>query len=324
MPYAIRVHETGGPDALKWEELPAEKPGKGEVLIRHTAIGLNYIDVYFRTGLYKAPLPFIPGQEGAGVVLAVGRGVTGLKPGDRVAYTNVSTGGYSEQRVVPADKLIKLPAGIADVTAAAMMLKGLTAQFLVRRAHKVAKGETILVHAAAGGVGMIVCQWASHLGATVIGTVGSKEKAKIARAHGCTHPIVYTEEDFVERVAKITKGRKVPVVYDSVGKDTFEGSLNCLQPRGLFVTYGNSSGPIPPFAPLVLTQKGSLFMTRPALPAYIGTRAEYEAAARDLFKVVKSGAVKIEVNQTFPLKDAAAAHRALESRKTTGSTVLIP
>ncbi|MGE0745758.1 MAG: quinone oxidoreductase [Rhodospirillales bacterium] len=324
MPYAIRVHETGGPDALKWEELPAEKPGKGEVLIRHTAIGLNYIDVYFRTGLYKAPLPFIPGQEGAGVVLAVGRGVTGLKPGDRVAYTNVSTGGYSEQRVVPADKLIKLPAGIADVTAAAMMLKGLTAQFLVRRAHKVAKGETILVHAAAGGVGMIVCQWASHLGATVIGTVGSKEKAKIARAHGCTHPIVYTEEDFVERVAKITKGRKVPVVYDSVGKDTFEGSLNCLQPRGLFVTYGNSSGPIPPFAPLVLTQKGSLFMTRPALPAYIATRAEYEAAARDLFKVVKSGAVKIEVNQTFPLKDAAAAHRALESRKTTGSTVLIP
>jgi len=324
MPYAIRVHETGGPDALTWEQVPAEKPAKGEVLIRHTAIGLNYIDVYFRTGLYKAPLPFVPGQEGAGVVMAVGRGVTGLKPGDRVAYTNVSTGGYSEQRLVPADKLIKLPAGIADVTAAAMMLKGLTAQFLVRRVHKVAKGETILVHAAAGGVGMIVCQWASHLGATVIGTVGSKEKAKVARAHGCAHPIVYTEEDFVERVAKITKGRKVPVVYDSVGKDTFEGSLNCLQPRGLFVTYGNSSGPIPPFAPLLLTQKGSLFMTRPALPAYIATRAEYEAAARDLFKVVKSGAVKIEVNQTFPLKDAAAAHRALESRKTTGSTVLIP
>jgi len=324
MPYAIRVHETGGPDALRWEEVTVGKPGKGEVLIRHTAIGLNYIDVYFRTGLYKAPLPLIPGQEGAGVVLAVGRGVTGLKPGDRVAYTNVPSGGYSEERLVPADKLIKLPAGIADATAAAMMLKGLTAQFLVRRAHKVAKGETILVHAAAGGVGMIVCQWAHHLGATVIGTVGSKEKAKIARAHGCTHPIVYTEEDFVERVAKITKGRKVPVVYDSVGKDTFEGSLNCLQPRGLFVTYGNSSGAIPPFAPLLLTQKGSLFMTRPALPAYIATREEYEAAARDLFKVVKSGAVKIEVNQTFPLKDAATAHRALEGRRTTGSTVLLP
>jgi NADPH2:quinone reductase len=324
MSYAIRVHETGGPDALKWEEVAVAKPAKGEVLIRHTAVGLNYIDVYFRTGLYKAPLPFIPGQEGAGVVEAVGRGVTAFKPGDRVAYTNVPTGAYSERRIVPADKLIKVPAGIADVTAAAMMLKGLTAQFLVRRVHKVTAGETILVHAAAGGVGMIVCQWASHLGATVIGTVGSKEKAKIARAHGCTHPIVYTEENFVDRVAKITKGRKLPVVYDSVGKDTFEGSLNCLQPRGLFVTYGNASGPIPPFSPLLLTQKGSLFMTRPALPAYIATREEYEAAARDLFRAVKSGAVKIEVNQSFALKDAAQAHRALEARRTTGSTVLIP
>ena len=323
MPYAIRCHRTGGPEVLTWEDVPVGKPGKGQVLVRHTAVGLNFIDVYFRTGLYPAPTPFVPGQEAAGVVEAVGRGVTALKVGDRVAYGSGPIGSYAEMRVMDAAQLVRIPSGISDVEAAAMMLKGLTAQYLIRRIHKVAPGETILVHAAAGGVGLIACQWASHLGATVIGTVGSKEKAKIAKAHGCTHPIIYTEEDFVARVKKITKGKGVPVVYDSVGKDTFPASLDCLVPRGMFVTYGNSSGPIPPFAPGILTQKGSLFMTRPSLPAYIATPEELASAARDLFKVVKSGAVKIEVNQTFPLKDAAKAHRALEARRTTGSTVLV-
>ena len=323
MPYAIRCHRTGGPEVLTWEDVPVGKPGKGQVLVRHTAVGLNFIDVYFRTGLYPAPTPFVPGQEAAGVVEAVGRGGTALKVGDRVAYGSGPIGSYAEMRVMDAAQLVRIPSGISDVEAAAMMLKGLTAQYLIRRIHKVAPGETILVHAAAGGVGLIACQWASHLGATVIGTVGSKEKAKIAKAHGCTHPIIYTEEDFVARVKKITKGKGVPVVYDSVGKDTFPASLDCLVPRGMFVTYGNSSGPIPPFAPGILTQKGSLFMTRPSLPAYIATPEELASAARDLFKVVKSGAVKIEVNQTFPLKDAAKAHRALEARRTTGSTVLV-
>lgn len=324
MPYAIRVHETGGPEVMKWEEVAVGKPGTGEILVRHTAVGLNFIDVYFRIGLYPSPKPFTPGQEGAGVVEAVGRGVTHVKVGDRVAYASGPIGSYSQMRVMEAARVVKIPPGITDQEAAAMMLKGLTAQYLIREIHKVKKGETILIHAAAGGVGLIVCQWAKHLGATVIGTVGSKEKARLAKKHGCDHPIVYTEENFVERVKKITKGRGVPVVYDSIGKATFPASLDCLETRGLFVTFGNASGPVPAFETLLLSQRGSLFLTRPSLPHYIRDHAELSMRARDLFKVVKSGAVKIEINQTWPLRDAATAHAALQARQTTGSTVLLP
>ena len=322
MSKAIRIHEHGGPETLRWDEVETGAPDAGQVLIRQTAAGLNFIDVYHRAGLYPVPsLPAIIGNEGAGVVEAVGDGVTSVQVGDRVAYC-MSLGSYTERRVIDAERLVKIPNGITDHQAAAMMLKGCTVQYLVKTIYPVTSGDTILLHAAAGGVGLIACQWAKHLGATVIGTVGSDEKAELARAHGCDHTIVYTRENIVERVKTLTDGAGVPVVYDSVGKDTFIASLDCLQPRGLMVSYGNASGPVDPFSPGLLAVRGSLFLTRPTLASYIGTRDELDASAADLFGVVESGAVKIAVSQTFPLEDAAQAHRALEARETTGSTVL--
>ena len=321
MPHAIRIHETGGPEVLKWEEVDVGVPGPGEVKIRQEAAGLNFIDVYHRTGLYKQGLPFTPGVEGAGVVAAVGDRVTDLKVGDRVTYAS-QIGGYAEERLIAADRAVKLPDSISTEQAAAMMLQGLTARMLIRAIHRVQAGETILIHAAAGGVGLIVCQWAKALGATVIGTVSTDEKAQLARAHGCDHPIIYTRQDFVADVERITSGKKLPVVYDGVGKDTFMKSLDCLQPRGLMVSFGNASGAVDPFSPLVLSQKGSLFLTRPTLNHYIVTREELQQSANDLFDVVATGRVKVEVKQRFALKDAADAHRALEARKTSGSTVL--
>jgi NADPH:quinone reductase len=321
MPHAIRVHETGGPEVLKWEEVQVGEPAPGQVRLRQEAAGLNFIDVYHRTGLYKQELPFTPGVEGAGVVEAVGPDVTSVKPGERVAYAG-PIGGYAEVRLIPADRVVKLPDAISSEQAAAMMLKGLTAEMLIQRVYPVKSGETILVHAAAGGVGLILCQWAKALGATVIGTVGSDEKAELARAHGCEHPIVYTRQDFVAEVERITGGAKVPVVYDGVGRDTFMKSLDCLALRGMMVSFGNASGPVDPFPPSLLAQKGSLFLTRPTAYDYVARPAELEQAAADLFRVVESGKVKIEVKQRFPLEDAAGAHRALEARKTSGSTVL--
>ena len=323
MKKAIRMHATGGPEVLRWEDVPVPDPGPGEALIQQHAVGLNYIDVYFRTGLYKAPsMPLTIGQEGAGTVTAVGAGVTVVKPGDRVAYAG-PIGGYATDRVLPADRLVKLPDAISFETGAAMMLQGMTAQYLVRRTHVVKAGETIVVHAAAGGVGLILCQWAKHLGATVIGVVSSEEKAALARDNGAAHTVIGSS-GLVAEVKKITGGAMVPVVYDSVGKDTWNASLDCLAPLGLMVSYGNASGPVPPFDLGVLGAKGSLFLTRPTLATYAAKRADLEAVAADLFSVVTSGAVRIQVNQTFPLQDAAKAHIALESRKTTGSTVLIP
>ena len=322
MPHAIRFHKAGGPEVLTWEDVPVGKPGHGEARVRHTAIGLNYVDTYIRSGLYPSQLPSGLGNEAAGVVEEVGSGVTDIKAGDRVAYGNSPVGAYAEVRVMPADRLIVLPNGISDKHAAAMMLKGLTTQYLIRQIFKVKRGDTILFHAAAGGVGLIACQWAKSLGATVIGTVGSEEKAKLAKAHGCDHPIVYTKEDFVERVKEITRGEKLPVVYDSIGKDTWPKSLDCLRPFGLLVSFGQASGPIGPVDLGILAAKGSLYVTRPTLNTYAAKRADMLAMARDLFDAVLSGAVKIEVNQTCPLKDAAQAHRDLQSRKTTGSTVL--
>lgn len=324
MTRAIRIHKVGPPAVMKWEEVEIGKPKKGEVLLRQTAVGLNFIDTYQRTGLYPMSLPAVLGLEGAGVVGAVGLGVTGLKAGDRVAYAGGPSGSYAEQRNYPADRLIKIPKEISDQTAAAMTLKGMTARYLLRDTYRVKRGDTILIHAAAGGLGLILCQWASYLGATVIGTVGSKQKADMARAHGCHHPIIYTKQNFVDRVKRLTKSAGVPVVYDSIGKDTFPASLDCLQKRGLFVSFGNASGPVPPFAAGILAQKGSLYMTRPTLFDYIATRKELEANARDLIGVVKKGVVKIEINQTYALKDAAKSHRDLERRKTTGSTILLP
>jgi len=321
MTKAIRVHETGGPDVLKWEDVNVPEPGAGEALVRQTAAGLNFIDTYQRSGLYPIALPAIMGNEGAGVIEAVGDGVTEVKPGDRVAYHS-APGAYAEQRIVPSWLLAKLPDSISDQQGASMMLKGGTAQYLLRQTYSVQAGDTIVVHAAAGGVGLITCQWAKHLGATVIGTVGSDEKAALAKAHGCDHAIVYSREDFTARVKEITDGKGVPVVYDSVGKDTFMGSLDCLQPRGLMVSFGNASGPPDPLNVLALSQKGSLFLTRPTLGHYTPNHAAVLKVANDLFDVVSSGAVKIEINQTYPLQDAAQAHRDLESRKTTGSTVL--
>ena len=321
MPHAIRIHETGGPEVLKWEEVEVGEPGPGQVKLRQEAAGLNFIDVYHRTGLYPQALPFIPGVEGAGVVESVGPGVSDFGRGDRVAYAG-AIGGYAEERLIDADRLVKLPDGLSTEQAGAMMLQGLTAHMLLRGVYSVAAGDTILIHAAAGGVGLIVCQWAKALGATVIGTVGSDEKAELARAHGCDHPIVYTREDFVAEVERITSGAKLPVVYDSIGKDTFLRSLDCLRRRGLMVSFGNASGPPDPIAPGVLQQKGSLFLTRPTVNDYTSTRAELETAARALFAVVASGKVKVEINQRFPLKDAAEAQRALEARETSGSTVL--
>ena len=324
MSKAIRIHRTGGPEVMVWEDVEVGRPGPGEARIRHTAVGLNFIDTYHRSGLYPLPgLPAVLGREAAGVVEEIGEGVTDLAPGDRVAYP-MGPGSYAEEAVISADRLLLLPDGIEDTQAAAMMLKGITAHYLLRRTFRVEPGQTILFHAAAGGVGLIACQWAKALGATVIGTVGTAEKAELAAAHGCDHPIVYTTESFVDRVKELTDGRGVPVVYDSVGKDTFEGSLDCLAPLGLMVSYGNASGPVPPFSILTLSAKGSLFLTRPTLATFIARREDLLSAGRELFDVVVRGAVKVEVNQTYPLEDAATAHRDLESRKTTGSTVLIP
>ena len=321
MPHAIRVHQTGGPEVLKWEEVDLGEPGPGQVRLRQEAAGLNFIDVYHRTGLYTQDLPFTPGVEGAGIVEALGSGVTSVKVGDRVAYAG-PIGGYSEQRLIAADGLVKLPEAISSEHAAAMMLQGLTVEMLIRRVFPVKAGDTILVHAAAGGVGLILCQWAKALGATVIGTVGNDEKAELARAHGCDHPIVYTRQDFVAEVERITDGKKVPVVYDGVGRDTFMKSLDCLARRGMMVSFGNASGPVDPFPATLLATKGSLFLTRPTLFDYVITPEELQAAAKALFEVIGSGKVKVEVKQRFALEDAAEAHRALEARKTTGSTVL--
>ncbi len=321
MSKVVRIRQVGGPEVLRWEDVDVGNPEDGQALIRQTAAGLNYIDTYHRTGLYPvASLPAVLGMEGAGVVEAVGQGVREVSVGDRVAYC-MAIGGYAERRLVQARVLVRLPDGISDEQGAAMMLKGCTAQYLLRRTYTVKPGETILIHAAAGGVGLIACQWAKHLGATVIGTVGSPDKAAVAQAHGCDHTINYKTEHFVERVQEITKGAGVPVVYDSVGKDTFTASLDCLRPRGLMVSFGQSSGAIPPFSPGVLATKGSLFLTRPTLANYTGTREELVATANQLFDVVLKGAVKIEVNQTYPLNQAAQAHRDLEARKTTGSTL---
>ena len=323
MTHAIRFHKTGGPEVLVWEEVQVGKPGPGEARVRHTAVGLNFVDIYNRMGVYPTALPAGLGGEAAGVVEEVGPGVSDLKPGDRVAYGSAPSGAYSEARLIPADRLIKLPDGINDKKAAAMMLKGLTAQYLIRQTYRVKAGDTILVHAAAGGVGLILCQWAKHLGATVIGTVGNDAKAKLAKEHGCAHVIVYSREDFVKRVNEITGGKKVPVVYDSVGKDTFMKSLDCLAPLGLLASFGQSSGNVDAFNPGILAQKGSLYLTRPTLVTYGAKRENLVAMAKELFEVVQSGAVKINVNQTYPLKDAAKAHSDLAARKTTGSTVLL-
>jgi NADPH2:quinone reductase len=320
---AIVVRQHGGPEVLSWEDVEVGAPGPGEARIRHGAVGLNFVDVYFRTGLYKAAPPFIPGSEGAGTVVAVGSGVTHVRPGDRVTYSG-QMGAYAEERLIPADRLIVLPEAIDFRTAAGMTLKGLTAQYLLRRTFSVEKGHTILFHAAAGGVGSIACQWANHLGATVIGTVGSEEKAKLARAHGCHHVINYRTENFVERVKEITGGAKCDVVYDSVGRDTFPGSLDCLKPLGLWALFGQSSGTIQNFDLNLLAQKGSLFCTRPTLFVYAAKREDLERMAADLLDVVSGGHVKVDVNQEFRLADAAEAHRALEGRKTTGATVLLP
>lgn len=319
--HAIVAQETGGPEVLKWQEVEVGDPGNGEIRVRHTAVGLNYIDTYHRTGLYPVEPPFTVGLEGAGVVESVGPGVTTVSEGDRVAYAAPPMGAYAEARLMPADKVVTVPEGVSDETAAAMMLKGMTTEYLLRRTYEVKAGDTILFHAAAGGVGLIACQWAKALGATVIGTVGTEEKAELARAHGCDHPILYTQEDFVERVKEITDGKGVPVVYDSVGKDTFMKSLDCLQPRGLLASFGQSSGSVGAFDPGVLAAKGSLYLTRPTLMTYTATRPDLEESANALFDVVASGKVKIEINNRYPLSEAEQAHRDLQGRKTTGSTV---
>ena len=324
MAYAIRVHKTGGPEALQYEEVEVGQPGTGEVKLKQHAIGLNYIDVYLRTGLYPQPTsPFIPGMEGAGEVIAVGSGVTDLKVGDRVAYAGPA-GGYATERLIPADKVVKMPDGIDYKTAAAMMLQGMTVRYLVRKTYDVRPGTVCLWHAAAGGVGLIACQWVKHLGGTLIGTAGGPEKCKLALDHGAAHCIDYKTDDFVAKVKEITGGKICDVDYDSIGKDTFPASLDCLRPRGLFVTFGNASGPIEAFNAGLLAAKGSLFMTRPSLAAYTATRTDLVETANDLFDVVAKGAVKINVNHTYALKDAAQAHRDLEARKTTGSIVLMP
>jgi NADPH2:quinone reductase len=324
MTKAIRFHETGGPDVLRWEEVEVGEPGPDEIVIEHGAVGLNFIDTYHRSGLYAVDLPSGIGIEGAGRVTAVGADVVDLRVGDRVGYATGPLGAYAERRRMPANHVVALPDGIDDRTAAAVMLKGLTAHYLLRRTHRVQPGEAILVHAAAGGVGLIACQWAKRLGATVIGTAGSDEKAALALAHGCDHVIVYTREDFSERVRELTDGAGVSVVYDSVGNDTFEGSLDCLARFGTMVSFGNASGPAPPVAPGVLAAKGSLYLTRPTLMDYVAARADLVAGAEELFEVVLDGSVRIEVNQAYPLAEAAQAHRDLEARSTTGSTVLLP
>lgn len=320
---AVRFHSTGGPEVLAYESVDVAAPAAGEARVRHSVIGLNFIDTYHRSGLYPLPLPSGIGLEAAGEVEAVGPGVTHIKAGDRVAYAGGPPGAYSEVRLIPADKLVTIPAGVSDEQAAAMMLKGLTVQYLIRRVYRVQKGETVLFHAAAGGVGLIACQWLKALGVTVIGTVSSDEKAAIAKAHGCDHTIIYTREKFPERVREITGGRGVPVVFDSVGKDTFHGSLECLQPRGLLAVFGNGSGPVKDVDINILA-KGSFYVTRPTLMTYTAQRSDLESSSKELFSVVKSGKVSIEINQRYALEDAAQAHRDLEGRKTTGSTVFKP
>jgi NADPH2:quinone reductase len=323
MTKAILVHEPGGPDAMKWEDIEVGDPGEGEIRIKQSAVGLNYIDVYFRSGAYPAATsPFSPGLEAAGTVEAVGAGVTEVTVGDRIAYATPPLGAYAEARLFPANRVAKLPDGIEDETGAAMMLQGMTSEYLLRRTYPVKAGDTVLIHAAAGGVGLIACQWANHLGATVIGTVGNDEKAELAKANGCHHPIVYTRDDVVARVKELTDGVGVPVVYDAVGKDTFMISLDCLKPRGMMVSYGQSSGPVEPLALGELASRGSLFLTRPSLMTYNTTSKEIRESAAALFKVVAAGHIKISINQRFPLAQAADAHRALEGRQTTGSTVL--
>jgi NADPH2:quinone reductase len=321
MLHAIQIRQTGGPEVLNWTAVDVGEPGSGQVRLRQAAAGLNYIDVYHRTGYYPQPLPFFPGLEGAGTVEAIAPDVRGLKVGDRVAYAG-PTGGYSEVRLIEADRLVRLPEAISFDQAAAMMLQGMTAQVLIRQVYTVKVGDLILVHAAAGGTGLILCQWAAALGATVIGTVSTEAKAELAHAHGCKYTILYTKQDFVAEVSRISDGEKLPVVFDSVGKDTFLRSLDCLRPRGLMVTFGQASGAIDPIAPVLLSQKGSLFLTRPVLFHYIERRDALEASANELFEVVVSGKVRISVNQRFALKDAADAHRALEARATSGSTIL--
>jgi NADPH2:quinone reductase len=319
------MYETGGPEVLRWEDFDPGQPQPGEVLLRHEAIGINFIDVYHRTGLYPLPaLPATPGMEGAGIVEAVGKEVTEVAVGDRVAYAGLPPGAYAEARLIPAHRLVKLPEGISTRQGASMMLQGMTARYLLHGCYAVKAGDTILIHAAAGGVGSIVCQWAKHLGAMVIGTVGSPEKAELAVANGCDHPILYSEEDFVSKVNEITNGKGVDVVYDSVGQYTFMKSLDCLRPMGMMVSFGQSSGPVPPFDPSVLSVKGSLFLTRPTLMTYTAKREDLLLHAQDLFEVVGKGAVKIEVRQTYPLAQVAQGHRDLEGRRTTGSSILIP
>ncbi|KUZ62396.1 quinone oxidoreductase [Burkholderia ubonensis] len=324
MPKAIRYDQAGGPEVMKWVDVEVAEPQAGQVRVKQHAVGLNYIDVYFRTGLYPQPLPGGLGMEAAGEVTAVGDDVTAFKPGDRVAYVSSSPGAYAQERVLPADRLVRLPDGIGYDEAASVMLQGLTAHYLLRRTYRVKAGDTILIHAAAGGVGLLVCQWAKALGATVIGTVSSDEKAGIAKAHGCDHPIVYTRENFTERVRAITNDALLPVVYDSIGKDTYVGSLDCLAPLGLYVSFGNASGPLPPIDSKEFSSRGSLFFTRPTLFSYIAKRADLEAATAELFDVIQSGKVKTSINQRYPLAEVARAHADLEARKTTGSTILVP
>lgn len=323
MARAIRVNRPGRPEVLQALDVDFGDPGPGQARIRQHAIGVNFIDIYHRTGLYPQPMPFIPGVEGAGTVEAVGEGVSSVAVGDRVAYAG-PIGGYCEARLIAADRLVEIPDTIDFEQAAAMMLQGMTARMLLLGVRRTAPGETILVHAAAGGVGLILCQWAKALGATVIGTVSSEEKAELARAHGCDHAIVYTRDDFFEEVRQITRRAMLPVVYDAVGRDTFARSLDCLAPRGLMVSYGQASGPVDPVPPTLLAQKGSLFLTRPTLFDYIAERAELERSAADLFAMVESGKLRIEIGQRFALDQAAEAHRALEMRRTTGSTILLP
>ncbi|PIE18707.1 MAG: quinone oxidoreductase [Proteobacteria bacterium] len=322
--HAIRIHQHGGPEVMRFEEVEVPAPGQGEVLVRHEAIGLNYIDTYHRSGLYQVPLPTSLGMEGAGIVEAVGAGVLDLRVGDRVAYCLGALGSYAEARTMRASACVRLPADVEARTAAAVLLKGLTAQYLLRRTYRVQPGDPILVHAAAGGVGLLMCQWASSLGATVIGTVGSEDKAKLARRHGCAHPIVYTREDFVARVRDLTGGAGLPVVYDSVGAATFERSLDCLRPFGVMVSFGNSSGAVPPIAPSILATKGSLYLTRPTLLSYGADRGDLLGMCAELFAALRAGIISVEVGQTYALRDAATAHLDLEGRKTRGATLLLP
>lgn len=324
MAYAIRFHATGGPEVLRWEEVPVPAPGPGEVLVRHTAVGLNFIDTYHRSGLYPLPLPSGLGLEAAGIVEQFGEGVTEVSVGQRVAYAGGPPGAYSQRRVMPAHRLVPLPETIDDLTAAAVMVKGLTAWFLLRRTYRVQPGDTILFHAAAGGVGLLACQWAASLGATVIGTVGSEAKVELARRHGCHHVLILGRDDIPRQVRELTGGKGVPVVYDSVGRTTWETSLDCLAPLGLMVSFGNASGPVPPFSPLLLAEKGSLFLTRPTLMTYTAERADLLAGAEELFAALKEGRLQLHLHRTYPLAEAASAHSDLEGRRTVGSSVLLP